>query len=193
MDLIKTLKTKPNSKVKRLSILIFTIIIILLMFAGTFLVANQLAGGTGGFETFMPFDIFGAETRDFETLPPISESETVLPEWVAVPDVALTPWNGTGRVTVLVMGLDYRDWSAGEGPSRTDTMMLLTMDPLENTAGMLSVPRDLWVSIPGFENGRINTAYFLGRNISNPRRWPWVSCKNGRTAFRGQHQLLCTS
>src|SRR5512139_59908 len=46
------------------------------------------------------------------------------------------PWDGTGRVTVLLMGLDYRDWE-GDGPSRTDTMILFTMDPASRTAGML--------------------------------------------------------
>ncbi len=71
------------------------------------------------------------------------------------------PWDGANRVTILVMGLDYRDWE-GEGPSRTDTMMLLTMDPVSRTAGLMSIPRDLWVNIPGFDYGKINTAYYLG-------------------------------
>jgi LCP family protein required for cell wall assembly len=71
------------------------------------------------------------------------------------------PWDGANRVTILVMGLDLRDWE-GEGPSRTDTMMLLTMDPVSRTAGLLSIPRDLWVNIPGFDYGKINTAYYLG-------------------------------
>jgi polyisoprenyl-teichoic acid--peptidoglycan teichoic acid transferase len=72
------------------------------------------------------------------------------------------PWDGASRVTLLVMGLDYRDWEAGDGPPRTDTMILLTIDPLTKTAGILNVPRDLWVNIPGFDYGRINTAYPLG-------------------------------
>ena len=78
------------------------------------------------------------------------------------------PWDGASRVTVLVMGLDYRDWQAGEGPPRTDTMILLTLDPLARTAGMLSIPRDLWVNIPGFEYGKINTAYQLGEAYQLP-------------------------
>lgn len=77
-------------------------------------------------------------------------------------DTAPQPWDGASRVTVLVMGLDYRDWEAGDGPPRTDTMILLTIDPLTKTAGILNVPRDLWVNIPGFDYGRINTAYPLG-------------------------------
>jgi LCP family protein required for cell wall assembly len=56
-------------------------------------------------------------------------------------------------------------------------MMLLTLDPLNNTAGMLSIPRDLWVSIPGFENGRINTAYFLGEAYQVPGGGPALAVK----------------
>lgn len=74
----------------------------------------------------------------------------------------LTPWDGAGRVTLLVLGLDYRDWSSGRDYSRSDTMILLTLDPLTQTAGILSIPRDLWVSIPQFKHGKINTAYYLG-------------------------------
>ena len=95
------------------------------------------------------------------------------------------PWEGGERVTVLLMGLDYRDWEKGEGPPRTDTMILLTLDPVTETAGMMNIPRDLWVSIPGFDYGRINTAYPLGeasitwaaglgwRSIRSKRCWAW--------------------
>jgi LCP family protein required for cell wall assembly len=78
------------------------------------------------------------------------------------------PWNGTDRVTVLLMGLDYRDWETGQGAPRTDSMMLVTLDPVTRTGGMLSIPRDLWVEIPGFEHNRINTAYFLGETYNYP-------------------------
>ena len=71
-------------------------------------------------------------------------------------------WNGVDRINILLLGLDFRDWETGNGPPRTDTMMLVTIDPIAETAGMLSIPRDLWVEIPGFEHNRINTAYFLG-------------------------------
>jgi len=46
--------------------------------------------------------------------------------------------------------------------SRSDTMILFTVDPVTMTAGMLSIPRDLWVNIPNYGNYKINTAYFLG-------------------------------
>ena len=71
------------------------------------------------------------------------------------------PWDGVSRVNVLVMGLDYRDWASGDTP-HSDTMILLTLDPLNKTAGIISIPRDLWVSVPGFGYNKINTAYYLG-------------------------------
>jgi LCP family protein required for cell wall assembly len=85
------------------------------------------------------------------------------------------PWDGANRVTMLVMGLDYRDWEAGDGPPRTDTMILLTVDPINRTAGILSIPRDLWVNIPGFEYGRINTAYMLGEANQLPGGGPQLA------------------
>jgi len=75
------------------------------------------------------------------------------------------PWDEPGRVTVLVMGVDYGDWESADrvGPPRSDTMILLTVDPVQKTAGMLSIPRDLWVSMPGFpESHKINTAHRFG-------------------------------
>jgi LCP family protein required for cell wall assembly len=86
-------------------------------------------------------------------------------------------WDGANRVTMLIMGLDYRDWNAGEGPPRTDTMILFTIDPIHRTAGMLSIPRDLWVSIPGADYGRINTAYQLGEAFQLPGGGPALAAE----------------
>ena len=84
------------------------------------------------------------------------------------------PWDGVSRITVLLMGLDYRDWEAGETP-RTDTMMLLSMDPLSQTAAVMSIPRDMWVNIPGFDYAKINTAYYLGEVYDLPGGGPGLA------------------
>ncbi len=84
-------------------------------------------------------------------------------------------WDGSTRITCLAMGMDYRDWEAGEKYSRTDSMMLLTYDPITKYAGMLSIPRDLWVSIPNHGYGRINTAYFLGEAEHLPGGGPQLA------------------
>jgi LCP family protein required for cell wall assembly len=77
------------------------------------------------------------------------------------------PWDGKSRVTILILGLDYSDWRGGETP-HSDTMILLSIDPITSTASMLSIPRDLWVNIPGFDYGRINEAYFNGEAYNLP-------------------------
>ena len=88
---------------------------------------------------------------------------------VSAPVMNLPPtWDGASRVTVLVVGLDYRDWEAGEGAPRSDTMILLTIDPLTKTAGMLTIPRDLWVNIPGYDYHKINKAHFIGEAFQLP-------------------------
>ena len=50
---------------------------------------------------------------------------------------APAPWDGKSRVTVLLLGLDYADWENTDriGPPRSDTMILLTVDPVGMTAG----------------------------------------------------------
>jgi LCP family protein required for cell wall assembly len=87
------------------------------------------------------------------------------------------PWDGASRVTVLVMGLDYGAWAVErQCPCRTDTMILLTLDPLTRSAGILNIPRDLWVSIPGFDQyEKINTAYFLGQAYNLPDGGPGLA------------------
>jgi LCP family protein required for cell wall assembly len=101
--------------------------------------------------------------------------ETAIPTRIVnIPaEIQPTPiqWNGTKRVTVLLLGLDYRDWEAGDTP-RSDSMILLTVDPLSKTAGMMSIPRDIWTIIPGFDYYKINTAYFLGERYQLPGGGP---------------------
>ncbi len=74
------------------------------------------------------------------------------------------PWDGKSQINVLVLGVDDRLFENVDGPARTDTMILATMDPENNTAGMLSMPRDLWVELPGLGEGKINQAYFYGES-----------------------------
>jgi LCP family protein required for cell wall assembly len=64
------------------------------------------------------------------------------------------------HVNILLLGTDGRDEE--DGPPRTDLMMLLVLDRESEHATLISIPRDLWVPIPGYGEGKINTAYFLG-------------------------------
>jgi LCP family protein required for cell wall assembly len=63
-----------------------------------------------------------------------------------------------GRTNILVLGLDYTQ--PGSAVGRADTIILTTFLPSNQYIGMLSIPRDLWVSIPNVGENRINTAHF---------------------------------
>ncbi|RMG91622.1 MAG: LytR family transcriptional regulator [Chloroflexi bacterium] len=76
------------------------------------------------------------------------------------------PWQGTDRLNILVMGIDRRP---GEPfISRTDSIMIISVDPETNSVSILSVPRDLYVIIPGRGRDRINTAFVYGASGNNP-------------------------
>ena len=80
-------------------------------------------------------------------------------------------WDGASRVNILFLGLDARDLDL-DAP-RSDTMIVFTIDPMTKTAGMISIPRDMWVDIPnGFGYGKINTAYALGEQYKLPGGGP---------------------
>jgi polyisoprenyl-teichoic acid--peptidoglycan teichoic acid transferase len=65
--------------------------------------------------------------------------------------------------TILVLGSDrrYADIEA-KIPARSDTMIVVRLDPEKEATAILSIPRDLKVDIPGHGSGKINTAYALG-------------------------------
>ena len=62
---------------------------------------------------------------------------------------------------VLVLGVDKRP-SAGEDPSRSDTMMLVRVIPATGEVKLLSVPRDLYVEVESGKKDRINAAFAYG-------------------------------
>lgn len=69
------------------------------------------------------------------------------------------------RTNIVLLGIDARQ--PGETLGRSDTMILLTLKPVGRYTGMLSIPRDLWVSIPGVGENRINTAHFFAEAAQN--------------------------
>ena len=66
--------------------------------------------------------------------------------------------NQNGRVNILVAG-NSADDKGHDGAQLTDSIMILSIDTHTHTAFMLSVPRDLWVNIPGYGHAKINAAY----------------------------------
>ncbi len=93
------------------------------------------------------------------------------PPMVATPE----PWDGKSRVNMLVMGIDARSPDATAPLS--DTMILFTFDPVTNTAGILSIPRDMWVKIPGGQYAKINTAFSVGEALKLPGGGPALAAE----------------
>jgi len=113
------------------------------------------------------------------------EGETETEQTAAAEEVSTGSLNVTteqvdfsNRINFLLMGLDYRDWEVDKGgPARSDTMIVFTIDPVAKTAAMLSIPRDLWVNVPGYGQNKINTAYFLGEANRLPGGGPELAAK----------------
>ncbi len=65
-----------------------------------------------------------------------------------------------GITNVLLTGTDARP---GETASRTDSMMILTIDNVNKSVKLTSLARDTYVQLPGRNPGKLNTAYFWGK------------------------------
>jgi LCP family protein required for cell wall assembly len=120
----------------------------------------------------------------FTPQPTALPGETAVPV-TAAPTATIDPaaqyvWSDPRRINILLLGIDQRSALDDPGPFRSDTMMLVSVDPVRKTAGILSIPRDLWVSIPGYQQGRINTANYLGDANGYPGGGPALAAETVR-------------
>jgi polyisoprenyl-teichoic acid--peptidoglycan teichoic acid transferase len=85
-----------------------------------------------------------------------------------------------GRTNLLILGIDARPDETNL--SRTDTMILASFVPLKPYAGLLSIPRDLWVTLPDGSGNRINTAHFFAE-AEQPGSGPAAAMQTVRQNF----------
>jgi polyisoprenyl-teichoic acid--peptidoglycan teichoic acid transferase len=71
-------------------------------------------------------------------------------------------------INFLLIGSDKREGTA----FRTDTLILAAVRPKDSSVTLVSIPRDLYVYIPGWEMNRVNTAYFRGEYMKFPGGGP---------------------
>lgn len=110
--------------------------------------------GTGGFLSWRTYSNLHKVFRGTSTVAALA-SKPVTPD--------LLDGEGDGRVNILLLGIGGPEH---QGPDLTDTIVVLSVDPVNNTASMLSVPRDLWVKQPVNYFGaqqKINAAYESGK------------------------------
>lgn len=73
----------------------------------------------------------------------------------------LSKVNGGAPENILILGSDKRA-NLKEDPGRSDTTILLRLDPGRNAIAVMSIPRDLKVEIPGYGTAKFNAAYTVG-------------------------------
>jgi LCP family protein required for cell wall assembly len=74
-------------------------------------------------------------------------------------DPSLLKGEGDGRINILLLG---RGGGSHDGPDLTDTMMVASINPVNDTSTLISVPRDLWVDVPNQGAMKINAAWETG-------------------------------
>lgn len=78
-----------------------------------------------------------------------------------------------GRINILVLGVD-------DAANLSDTMMLVSIQTIKDQpykVAMVSIPRDLYVEIPGYGSSKINAAYTYGQNNKYPGGGPALTKK----------------
>ena len=75
-------------------------------------------------------------------------------------DYSPPEWTDRERLNVLLLGVDSRGDSSAT--LNTDTMIVLSLDPVNKTAAMLSIPRDVYIDRPGVFTDKINAAFAYG-------------------------------
>lgn len=83
-------------------------------------------------------------------------------EITATEQFAAERWGDPHAINILLMGIDEREGFTTENAYRTDTMMVLHIDPVRQTAGIISFPRDLYVDVPNYGQYRLNQANYIG-------------------------------
>ena len=105
------------------------------------------------------------ETPTFTGTP--APTETPVPTITPITPLSLgTPFPTSGKdvVNILLLGADYSTSKV----SRTDAIIVASIRPGDRMVTLISIPRDLYVSIPGWEMQRINTAYLHGELSGYP-------------------------
>jgi LCP family protein required for cell wall assembly len=163
------------------------------VFVGFFLIVFLLGGFYSGYLFYATIRQIVSQT-ELPAIPVIQLPSLKLPEASAGEEVVeplpemgmVTPEPGSGvtsyvppaaplpvaedRINVLLLGIDRR---GGKGWGHlTDTIIIVTVDRTHNTAGMLSIPRDLYLPIPGNGEDRINTANVYGTSQKYPGGGP---------------------
>lgn len=162
----------PNSQIFRTIFLVVLYVLLLSACATRGLSEVYNPFGAGG-QSSSFFSVGGIPTpTPFMPLPPTPEGGEIplqeeQPQGVSpeegvpqLPDDQAQPiQQPEGQVTLLLLGSDQRPY---EGGLRTDTTILITLNKELDYVNVTSFPRDLYITVPGYDQNRINTVYATG-------------------------------
>jgi LCP family protein required for cell wall assembly len=157
--------------------ILFVAFVVALVYVGIFLYTS-----VRNFVASAPIPIFydpPSFVRPFVRTPTPVQPQSAAGDRTPAPLIVPNP--ELGRVNILVLGVDQRP--SQKAATRTDTMILLTVDPASKTAGMLSIPRDLWVRIPTVGYNKITTAHYYGEANDYPGGGPALAAKTVEKEF----------
>ena len=98
--------------------------------------------------------------KGYDKLHKVFRGTKTSPALAAQNDPSALKTEGDGRLNILILGIGG---PGHEAPDLTDTMLVASIDPVNHKVALLSVPRDLWVSLPHHGSMKINAAYETGK------------------------------
>ena len=117
--------------------------------------------------TGLPATATPAESRIGEWPAPNTYGKAATPS-IPIPPPAEPFSFPAGTLNVLLLGSDRR---SGIG-FRTDTILIASVQPATGLVALISVPRDLYVYLPGYTVSRINSAWIYGETLGYPGGGP---------------------
>lgn len=122
------------------------------------------AAFTFGSKTSLPFS--SLEAIPSVEPPPRADIETADTAPLYFPPLenppVFTEFQTAERLNILLLGSDRRPDE--QHFPRTDSLMVVSWNRTENVVDLLSLPRDLWVNVPGNQPTKINLVYSIGEN-----------------------------
>ena len=156
-----------------------------LVMAGAHVVVAEYGGGAQAYISCIydpNCDTPGSQTPNPSQGPISTDSPTptlsLPPVGTALPSVSPVPtWNGTDRLNILLLGVDQR---SGDSTFNTDTMIVVSIDPVTKNVALFSLPRDTTdVPLPASAQGVFGSVY-AGKINSL-----WTNARNRPDAFPG--------
>ena len=141
-------------------LLLIALAVLLVLVIAVVWAADHVLGKLGSFDDLEETNPNETVVEEFDTDSTIDGQETI--ETINAGDVTfgeVEVLENKEIVNIMLIGQDARP---GEGRSRSDSMILVTLNPKKNAIQMTSFMRDIYVQIPGYLDNRLNVAYRYG-------------------------------